>query len=372
MSPASQPHLHGLVAVATEEGLDMKPVLFRVLTDLYIATENHSTDEISQFRDIASALAEQVDPDTAMVVAHKLASYVHTPPEVGRALIERGDNASRLILADAVWLPRRMAVDIAAGGDRLLAAAVAARNDADGAMVRLLLSRNDPIIDVTLAANSAVDLPPDAKDELLARGRDEEAIAAALMSRSDLTLADQAVLFQWADKAARRAIVEDAVRLATLAGRLRHHHRATAEITAAVEAAAHAADADAMATVLAAATGAPAGRVRKLLDDRSGECLAILLVAAGLDDEAATRVFLFLDPSIGQSSQRVFSLVDLTRRVPWAAAERIAAAMLGVDGPRRAAGPRQPETRTEAARPGPAGLAPAQPAQQPPLRRSQG
>jgi uncharacterized protein (DUF2336 family) len=372
MSSVSQSHLHGLVAVATEQGLDMKPVLFRVLTDLYIATENHSTDEIAQFRDIASALAEQVDPDTAMVVAHKLSSYVHTPPEVGRALIGRGDDASRLILADAVWLPRRMAVDIAAGGDRLLAAAVAARNDADGALVRLLLSRNDPIVDVTLAANDAVELPADAKDELLARGRDEEAIAAALLSRSDLTLADQAVLFQWADKTLRRAIVEDAVRLATLAGRLRHHRRATDELTAAVEAAAAASDPDMMATALAAAAGAPAGRVRRLLEDRSGECLAILLVAAGIDDETATRVFMFLDPAIGHSSQRVFALVDLARRVPFAAAERIAGAMMGVEGPQRAAGPRQAEARQEPARPGPGTVVSAQAAHQAALRRSQG
>lgn len=351
----------------------MKPVLFRVLTDLYIATENHSTDEIAQFRDIASALAEQVDADTAMVVAHKLCPYVHTPPEVGRALIGRGDDSSRLILADAVWLPRRMAVDIAAGGDRLLAAAVAARGDADGALVRLLLSRNDPIIDVTLAANDALELPPDAKDELLARGRDEEAIAAALMSRNDLTLADQAVLFQWADKTKRRAIVEDAVRLATLAGRLRHHRRAPDELAPAVEAAARAADADRMASVLASAAGAPAGRVRRLLEDRTGECLAILLVAGGIDDETATRVFLFFDPAIGQSSQRVFALVDLSRRVPWAAAERIASAMLGVDGPQRAAGPRPSEHRAETARPGPAPAGASAPiVEQAPLRRSAG
>ncbi|MEJ1938795.1 hypothetical protein WDZ92_52025, partial [Nostoc sp. NIES-2111] len=72
----------------------MKPVLFRVLTDLYIATENHSTDEIAQFRDIASALAEQVDADTAMVVAHQLCSYIHTPPGGGPALIRRGGGAS--------------------------------------------------------------------------------------------------------------------------------------------------------------------------------------------------------------------------------------------------------------------------------------
>ena len=72
-------------------------------------------------------------------------------------MVARGDDAARILLADAPWLPRPMVLAEAATGGRLLAAAVAARADLDGALMRLLLARQEAVIDVTLAANTAVD-----------------------------------------------------------------------------------------------------------------------------------------------------------------------------------------------------------------------
>ena len=61
----------------------MKPILLRVLTDLYVSAETHSADEIAQFQEIGGTLAGQVDTETACVVACKLSAYAGTPPGVG-------------------------------------------------------------------------------------------------------------------------------------------------------------------------------------------------------------------------------------------------------------------------------------------------
>ena len=72
MATMTPPELRGLLAIAREEGLDMKPVLLRVLTDLYVATPAHSPDEIAQFREIAGTLIPQVDMETALIIALSL------------------------------------------------------------------------------------------------------------------------------------------------------------------------------------------------------------------------------------------------------------------------------------------------------------
>lgn len=360
MSSITPPELHGLLAIAREEGLDMKPVLLRVLTDLYISVPVHSSDEAAQFCEIGGTLAGQVDLDTALVVACKLAGYPGTPVEVGNAILARNDDASRILLADARWMPAHTQITYAAVGDRVMAAAVAARAHLDPDLVRLLLDRCDPLIDVTLAANTALRLPADILDVLLERARDEEALGAALLARGDLSGADRGVLFLAADKVARRQITEDAERAASLSPRRRP--APSDEIVHSLETAALYDDGATFAQVLGLALGASPQKVRMLLADRSGEALGLALVALGVPDEVCTRIFMFRDPLVGHSTERVQALVELTRRVSPGAAERLVSAMLGLQPsktrtasypPRGDAAerPRQPAAQTTASAP---------------------
>ncbi|PSC04543.1 hypothetical protein SLNSH_13690 [Alsobacter soli] len=329
MTSITPPELHGLLAIAREEGLDMKPVLLRVLTDLYIAVPAHSSDEVAQFREIAGTLAAQVDTETAMVVACKLAGYAHTPHEVGEAILDRGDDSSRILLADARWISASTLITQAAVGDRMMAAAVAARAHLDPDLVRLLLDRHDPLIDVTLAANTALVLPTDVRDALLERARDEEALAVAMLARTDLTGADRSVLFLAADRETRARIIDDAERLAGLSARPRAPRIASEDLVASLETAALYDDGQSFAQILSLALGAAPDKARRLLADRSGEALALALVALGVPEETSARIFMFRDPLIGHSTERVRALVDLTRRISPGAAERLVVAMLG-------------------------------------------
>jgi uncharacterized protein (DUF2336 family) len=335
MQPITSPELQGLVAIAREQGLDMKPILLRVLTDLYVAADHHTADEVTQFEDIAGTLAGQVDRDAALIAACKLAAYPATPMAVGEAFVARGDDAARIILADAAWLPRTVVLAQAATGDRVLAAAVAARTDVDPALGRLLLARRDPLIDTTLAANTTVALAEDVKQELLARACEEEAIASALLSRTVLAGTDRAVLFLRADKAGRRAIIDEMETVALTSGRSRQTRAAPPEIATGLETAAMSGDESAFVSLLALGLGSHPAKVRRLVDDRTGEALAVALVALGISDEVMTRIFMFRDPLIGHSTQKLFGLIDLARRVSWAAAHLITMALLGL-APREA------------------------------------
>jgi hypothetical protein len=352
MADLLPPSLDDLMALARQEGLDMKPVLLRVLTDMFVATGAHSREEDQQFAEIASTLVRQVDADTAAVVACRLAEYPQTPPGIGEAFIARADDSSRIILADAGWLPRRTVTTQALAGDRLLAAAVAARSDLDADLMAILLERRDPIFDVTIAANLSIPIPRRILDDLLARGRRDTAIGRALLVRPDLSAAERAVLFLHADRTDRGRIIEEAEQFAAMAGRARQRRTAPVDLVVTLETAAMVQDAEAFASLLALALGVSAETVQPILSDRAGEALALCYAALGIDDEAATRLFMFRDPLVGHSTERVFALTNLVRRVSHAAAEKIVHAMLGLATPERS-GQHQPhyEAATGVARP---------------------
>jgi hypothetical protein len=75
-------HIDGLFDLACRSGVDIRPTLLRVLTDLYVQKVSHSTEEKAQFTELAKRLIDSVDPVTRAAVAGRLAGYRHTPPEI--------------------------------------------------------------------------------------------------------------------------------------------------------------------------------------------------------------------------------------------------------------------------------------------------
>jgi hypothetical protein len=111
---------------------------------------------------------------------------------------------------------------------------------------------------------------------------------------------------------------------------------------------------------------------RRMLDDRSGETLAVAMVALGLSDEAITRVFMFRDPLIGHSTQKLFALVDLSRRISPAAARFIVSAIAGHEQRSAEAAHRPVADPAQRARDAAAAAAAAAPAAAPARRSAQG
>jgi hypothetical protein len=76
------PGLDGLMTLSRREGVDIRPTLLRVLTDLYVQANRHSHDEERQFVELTSRLIDEVDDATRAAVRARLAVYPGTPAEV--------------------------------------------------------------------------------------------------------------------------------------------------------------------------------------------------------------------------------------------------------------------------------------------------
>jgi hypothetical protein len=82
----SLPGFDGLITLSRRKGVDIRPTLLRVLTDLYVQANAHSSDEARQFVELTSRLIDEVDDATRAAVRARLAVYPGTPVEVARKL----------------------------------------------------------------------------------------------------------------------------------------------------------------------------------------------------------------------------------------------------------------------------------------------
>src|SRR3977135_253131 len=85
------PGFDGLLTLSRREGVDIRPTLLRVLTDLYVQTSKHTIDEERQFIELTSRLIDEVDDATRAAVRARLAVYPATPAETR---VERGLRAA--------------------------------------------------------------------------------------------------------------------------------------------------------------------------------------------------------------------------------------------------------------------------------------
>src|ERR1700727_1787584 len=76
------PGFDGLMTLSRREGVDIRPTLLRVLTDLYVQASTHSDDEARQFVELTSRLIDQVDDATRAAVRARLAIYPGTPATI--------------------------------------------------------------------------------------------------------------------------------------------------------------------------------------------------------------------------------------------------------------------------------------------------
>ena len=102
-TPPFFPGFDGLMTLSRREGVDIRPTLLRVLTDLYVQTQVHSDDEARQFVELTSRLIDEVDDTTRAAVRARLSIYPATPPEVLRRLgLKKQDPGLRMPAADEI------------------------------------------------------------------------------------------------------------------------------------------------------------------------------------------------------------------------------------------------------------------------------
>ncbi|MCP1908339.1 hypothetical protein J2R96_000819 [Bradyrhizobium elkanii] len=70
------------MTLSRREGVDIRPTLLRVLTDLYVQASAHSADEERQFVELTTRLIDEVDDATRAAVRARLAIYPATPARI--------------------------------------------------------------------------------------------------------------------------------------------------------------------------------------------------------------------------------------------------------------------------------------------------
>src|SRR5262245_42412552 len=84
--PSACVPVDSLVDLACRDGVDVRPILTRVLTDLYVQRPSHSSEEETQYVELVLGLMESVDAKTRAAVAAKLRHYPQAPAAVIRRL----------------------------------------------------------------------------------------------------------------------------------------------------------------------------------------------------------------------------------------------------------------------------------------------
>src|SRR5665213_2331404 len=82
------PNLNGLVELANRDGVDIRPTLLRVMTDLYVQKPHHTEQEAEHFTELALRLIDLVDAPTRAIVANKIAGYPTAPAAVRHRLLK--------------------------------------------------------------------------------------------------------------------------------------------------------------------------------------------------------------------------------------------------------------------------------------------
>jgi hypothetical protein len=104
-SPAANfTSLESLVGLRWHDGPDIRPILLRVLTDLYVQKPSHSPDEEQQYVELAVRLIDAVDLSMRRDIRERLAAYPGAPETVlhrlaadTTALPDSGASASPIV-----------------------------------------------------------------------------------------------------------------------------------------------------------------------------------------------------------------------------------------------------------------------------------
>jgi uncharacterized protein (DUF2336 family) len=241
-SPANPP-LDGLLDLACRDGVDIRPTLLRVLTDLYVQKRAHSEEEEAQYVELAHRLIEAVDAPTRAVVALRLSRYTGAPAAI---------------------------------------------------LNRLAQFSEQPDADAPAAAAAKTPAEPDLVETFFAANASERRL---ILTNLDMVAQD----------APRRPLP------------------ASSEVVRRLENAALSRNPGEFGRILERALSIRRGLAERVTRDHSGEPIVVAAKALGMKVDVLQRIVLFLNPTVGQSIERVYDLVQLYEDITPAAADRMIA-----------------------------------------------
>jgi hypothetical protein len=280
----------GLAGLADRTGVDIKPTLLRVLTDLYIQKSSHTPHEDHHFTELALRLIDLVDESTRAAVAERLKKHPGTPAAVLDRLAQLGPRTADPSQQGTVEL---FVTETSLGDD---------------------IELFEPM---TPAAQNVVH--PGSRT------------AAAPVMPGPVDYIAQRETFFSAPSMERRLIL---MNLEHVADRDVAPSRET-NIIRYLEQAALAGRAQEFTTLLQQGLGLSRALSRRIVSDSMGEPFVVSAKALAMPTDVFQRILMSLNPVIGQSVELVFELSDLFLDLPlpsalhlvaiWRAADRMEA-----------------------------------------------
>jgi hypothetical protein len=273
----------GLAGLADRSGVDIRPTLLRVLTDLYIQKSTHTPHEDQHFAELALRLIEVVDDSTRAAVAARLKKHPGTPPGVLTRLAELS----------------RGSADVPEHGG------------------------TDPVVTETSLDDDLGIFEPSAVNENASHAMPERPYTVDYIGQREA--------FFSANADERRLILANLVHVAEQDVALAQQ----TNIIRYLEQAALAGRAQEFTTLLQQGLGVSRALARRVVIDPLGHPFVVAGKALAMPTDVFQRILMSLNPDIGQSVERVFELSDLFLELPlpstlhmvaiWRAADRLEA-----------------------------------------------
>lgn len=262
--------LSRLAGMADRSGIDIRPTLLRVLTDLYIQKAAHSAEEERQFSELALRLIEVVDRPTRKAVAARLSLYPPAPQKVLDALASH-------------------------------------------------LAQENPLMHRPAPATSAAPVPLLEDDlDLFEPAPPQPGTAAGASSNlRPVGFVERRESFFSADAEVRRLIL---LNLEYAADPEATPPTESTNVLRYLEQAALAGRIQEFTTLLQQSVGVSRATTARIVSDRFGEPFLVAAKAMAMPPAMFQRVVLFLNQAVGHSVERVYELADLFAQLPLSSA----------------------------------------------------
>jgi hypothetical protein len=281
--------LNGLADIGLRSGVDMRPTLVRVLTDLYVQKLTHTADEERHYTELALRLLDGVDTPTRAAVAARLAKHLTPPVRVIQYLVNDLPEIAAPLRGHALLQPPAQSIASAP-------VAVA------------------PALEVAAAAEAPPEQEPFEHAPVTdLRGIMDSAIAGELND-----------LFFTATGQERRLILLNLHVVAPLSPGQVAVLRDPG-IGQRLEAAALGNHREDLVKQFAEVLRIPREQARRIVRDDHGEPIVVAVKALGIPRDVVYRLLMFANPAVGHSVERVHALAMLYDEMTTPAAEGMVA-----------------------------------------------
>jgi hypothetical protein len=308
----------GLTEIGLRGGIDMRPTLIRVLTDLFVQKLKHTPDEERHYTELALRLLDAVDASTRAAIAAKLARHLAPPLRVVQYLVNDLPEIAAPLRGHAVL---RQPVRVEPTPSLVVEPTVKAEALAAPEHEEPIVAE-EPIDD-----NQGVDTPSRSKDT---------SYAVDSMTAGELN-----EMFFTATEDERRLILLNLHVVAPLSAGQIAISRDPA-VGQRLEAAALGNYREDLAKQFAFALQIPHAQARRITRDDFGEPMVVAVKALGIARDVFHRILMFANPAVGHSVERVQALAALFDEMTQPAAEGMIAIWQALPTSERIAAKHQP------------------------------